>query len=78
MSSEIEKFSLEGKIVKMVTSEYIKVELVNKKIIDCHLAKKLRRYSSYLLEGDLVIVELDLYDLNKGKIIERIMPEKKV
>ncbi|AHC39961.1 translation initiation factor IF-1 [Mycoplasma ovis str. Michigan] len=72
MMEKEDKFSLEGKIVKMVTAENVKVELVNKKIVECHLAKRLKRYSSYFLEGDRVIVEMNLYDLNKGKIIERI------
>ncbi|PYC99643.1 translation initiation factor IF-1 [Microbacterium esteraromaticum] len=73
MTVEEEKFSLEGKIVKMVTAENVKVELsTNKKIVECHLAKRLKRYSSYFLEGDRVIVQMNLYDLNKGKIIERI------
>ncbi|ADX97979.1 translation initiation factor IF-1 [Mycoplasma suis] len=72
MSKDSSKFSLEGKVVKMVTAENVKVELSNKKVMDCHLAKKLKKYSSYILEGDPVIVEIDPYDLSKGKIIERI------
>ncbi|AGX89076.1 translation initiation factor IF-1 [Mycoplasma parvum] len=72
MAKESQKFSLEGKVVRMLTAENVKVELSNKKIMDCHLSKKLKRFSSYILEGDPVIVEIDPYDLTKGKIIERI------
>ncbi|AFO52101.1 translation initiation factor IF-1 [Candidatus Mycoplasma haematolamae str. Purdue] len=75
MGTDSEKFSLEGKIVKMLTAENVKVELVNKKVIDCHLSKKLKKYSPYFLEGDPVMVELDLYDLTKGKIVERLKKE---
>ena len=60
-----------GKIIEVLPNALFRVELENKIIILGHLAGKLRVNNVNILLGDVVDVEISLYDVTKCRIIWR-------
>lgn len=65
----------EGKIVKCLPNAMFKVNLNLKgkeRTIQAYTCGKMRQNNIRMVEGDKVEVELSPYDLEKGRIVERI------
>ena len=60
-----------GKVLKVLTTGELKVELENKHTVTAYVSGKIRMNKIRILEGDTVVVELSPYDLTKGRIIWR-------
>lgn len=62
---------VEGIVREALPNTLFRVELLDKKIILCHLSGKMRINFIKILPGDKVKVETTPYDLTKGRIIYR-------
>lgn len=63
---------LKGKVVEVLPSANFKVQLVDQKsMILCHVSGKIRKSNINILLGDLVDVEMSVYDVTKGRIVWR-------
>jgi translation initiation factor IF-1 len=62
---------IDGKVVEALPNATFRVELVNKHIVLCHIAGKMRMHYIKILPGDKVKVELTPYSLDKGRITFR-------
>jgi translation initiation factor IF-1 len=62
----------EGVVVDVLPNTVFKVKLPNGHIVTAHLSGKLRMNSIRILMGDVVTVEVSIYDLNKGRITWRV------
>ena len=70
---------LEGVVKKLLPGTMFDVELTqgdNKLEILCVLAGKLKQNFIKLTVGDLVLVEISKYDMNKGRITYRLKNKK--
>jgi len=67
-----DKFELKGFVLKSHPGATFSVRLEGiEKDVLCHLSGKMRMNNIRVLEGDTVDVEMDVYDLSRGKIIFR-------
>jgi translation initiation factor IF-1 len=64
-------FKKSGVVLETLPSLRFKVQLEDGKEIIAHLAGKLRLYRIKVLAGDKVTVEMNHYDLDKGRIVYR-------
>ncbi len=62
---------IDGKVVEALPNATFRVELINKHIVLCHIAGKMRMHYIKILPGDKVKVELTPYSLDKGRITFR-------
>jgi len=62
---------MEGHIVESLPNATFRVELDNGHMILAHISGKMRKNFIRLVPGDRVIVEVSIYDLNRGRIIRR-------
>ena len=60
-----------GTILETLPSTHFKVQLEDGRMINAHLAGKMRMFKIRLLPGDRVKVEMTPYDLSKGRITYR-------
>ena len=67
---------MEGTVVEALPNAMFRVELENGHKILAHISGKMRKNFIRLLPGDKVVVELTIYDLNRGRIIYRKKREK--
>lgn len=67
-----ELIKLTGRVTEALPGAKFRVELENGHEILAHVAGKMRKHFIRLVPGDLVEVELTLYDLTKGRIIFRL------
>jgi translation initiation factor IF-1 len=63
--------AVEGKVTEALPNTMFRVQLENGHMVLAHLAGKLRTNYIRVLPGDLVIVELSAYDLDRGRITYR-------
>jgi translation initiation factor IF-1 len=61
----------DGVVIDTLPNTVFKVQLPNGHIVTAHLSGKLRMNSIRILTGDKVVVEVSIYDLNKGRITWR-------
>lgn len=66
-----EKIILKGTVTSVVNANQYKVLLENNVEILATTSGKMRMFRIQILKGDLVDVELSLYDLTLGRIIYR-------
>lgn len=66
-----ETIKLEGKITEVLSHSTYRVEVEGGHKILAYKCGKMRLQFTKLLPGDKVIVELSLYDPNRGRIILR-------
>ncbi|MGC9031544.1 MAG: translation initiation factor IF-1 [Minisyncoccia bacterium] len=66
-----ENIIVEGQVIETLPNLFFRVKLDDNKIILAHLSGKMRVNNIKVLLGDRVMVELSLYDKNKGRIIFR-------
>jgi translation initiation factor IF-1 len=67
----------EGVITEALGNSIFRAQLNNGHIITTHLSGKIRLHSIQILPGDKVTIEMSPYDLQKGRIIRRLNPNKK-
>lgn len=65
-------FEVEGKVLESLPNTLFRVELLDGKIILCHLAGKMRMNFIKILPGDRVRIEMTPYDDAKGRITFRL------
>lgn len=65
-------FEVEGKVLESLPNTLFRVELLDGKIILCHLAGKMRMNFIKILPGDRVRIEMTPYDDTKGRITFRL------
>lgn len=66
-----------GIIEQCLSNGMFRIKLENGFKVLGHISGKIRRNSVRILLGDLVIVELSLYDLSRGRIVYRLNRNKK-
>ncbi len=62
---------MKGVVTESLPNATFKVKLENDHIIIAHISGRMRKNYIRILTGDIVIVEISPYDLNKGRIIYR-------
>lgn len=70
-----DKLEFEGKVLKAQGNGLFLVKLndvKNNAEISCTLSGKIRKNNIRILEGDKVKVDVDIYDVTKGRISYRI------
>jgi len=72
MSDSKEIVKLEGIVEETLPSTTFRVKLDNSHSILAHISGRMRVNYIRLLPGDRVLVEMSLYDLTKGRIIQRL------
>ena len=60
-----------GKVLKVLTTGELKVELENKHTVTAYVSGKIRMNKIRILEGDTVVGELSPYDLTRGRVTYR-------
>lgn len=63
---------IEGKVLESLPNTLFRVELVDGRVVLCHLSGKLRMNFIKILPGDKVRVEMTPYDNSKGRITYRL------
>lgn len=71
MAKEGNTFKVEGEIIDVLPNTTFKVKLDNGMEVLSYLAGKMRQHQIRILMGDRVDVELNTYDLNRGRIVRR-------
>lgn len=66
-----ELMEFKGVVTEVLPNAMFRVQLENDHIILAHTAGKMRRNRIRVLQGDVVVVEMTPYDLEKGRIIYR-------
>ena len=75
MSKE-DSFEMEGTVVDTLPNTMFRVELENGHVVTAHISGKMRKNYIRILTGDKVRVELTPYDLSKGRIMFRHLPNR--
>ena len=76
MGQKEEAIEVEGKVVESLRNGMFHIELENGKVILGYLSGKIRKFRIRVLVGDRVLLELSPYDLNKGRIMFRHLPNR--
>ncbi|KLO22623.1 translation initiation factor IF-1 [Marinitoga sp. 1197] len=71
MAKKDDVIVMEGHIVESLPNATFRVKLDNGHMILAHISGKMRKNFIRLVPGDRVIVEVSIYDLNRGRIIRR-------
>lgn len=71
MPKQDEKFTLEAKVIEALPNAMFRVELPNEQRIIAYVSGKMRKHYIRILPGDMVTVEMNPYDLTKGRITYR-------
>ena len=66
-----ETIEVEGVVLEPLPNTKFKVQLADGRVIEAHLAGKMRMNFIKILPGDKVTLEMSPYDLSKGRIIWR-------
>ena len=69
--------SVDGTVIEVLGSGMFKVQLEMGQEIICHPSGKMRMHNINILNGDAVTVEMSPYDLEKGRIVKRYIPNKR-
>ena len=62
---------VEGEIIDVLPNTTFKVRLENGLEVLSYLAGRMRQHQIRILMGDIVDVEINAYDLNRGRIVRR-------
>jgi translation initiation factor IF-1 len=62
---------VEGVVKIALPNTMFRVELEDGRLILAHIGGKMRKHFIRILPGDKVIVELSIYDLDRGRIVYR-------
>ena len=66
-----------GFVSEVLGNGLFRVTLENDHTIIAHPSGKMRMHNINIINGDEVIVEMSPYDLSKGRIVKRIISNKK-
>lgn len=64
-----------GTVIETLPNGFFRVELENDSVVLAHLSGKMRLYYIKVLIGDRVKVEMNPYNPNRGRIIQRLKPQ---
>ncbi len=70
--NEKEVIRFEGEVMETLPSTTFRVKLENGHEVLAHISGRMRVNYIRLLPGDRVILEMSPYDLNKGRIVQRL------
>jgi translation initiation factor IF-1 len=76
MAEKNDVIKIDGIILESMPNATFKVRLENGHNILAHISGKMRKNFIRLMPGDRVVVELSIYDLEKGRIIYRKKMQK--
>ncbi|MDK2950695.1 MAG: translation initiation factor [Kosmotogales bacterium] len=76
MAEKNDVIKIDGIILESMPNATFKVKLENGHNILAHISGKMRKNFIRLMPGDRVVVELSIYDLEKGRIIYRKKVQK--
>ncbi|MCK4305654.1 MAG: translation initiation factor IF-1 [Candidatus Eisenbacteria sp.] len=62
---------VEGIVKEALPNTMFRVLLEDERIVLAHIGGKMRKHFIRILPGDKVIVELSIYDLDRGRIVYR-------
>ncbi len=62
---------VEGVVRVALPNTMFRVELEDGRLVLAHIGGKMRKHFIRILPGDKVIVELSIYDLDRGRIVYR-------
>jgi translation initiation factor IF-1 len=62
---------VEGVVRLALPNTMFRVELEDKRTVLAHIGGKMRKHFIRIIPGDRVIVELSIYDLDRGRIVYR-------
>jgi translation initiation factor IF-1 len=65
--------TVNGIVLEALGSGLFKVELSAGNQIICHPSGKMRMHMINILPGDMVTIEMSMYDLSKGRIKTRLI-----
>jgi translation initiation factor IF-1 len=71
LAKEGNTFKVEGEIIDVLPNTTFKVRLENGLEVLSYLAGRMRQHQIRILMGDKVDVEINAYDLNRGRIVRR-------
>lgn len=71
MAKEENTFKVEGEIIDVLPNTTFRVRLENGIEVLSYLAGKMRQHQIRILMGDKVDVEINAYDLTRGRIVRR-------
>jgi translation initiation factor IF-1 len=71
-----ELIEMRGKVVEMLPEQRYRVVLDNGHELVAYTGGKMRKHRIRIIAGDNVTLELSPYDLNKGRIMFRHLPER--
>ncbi len=63
---------VEGEVIESLPSTSFRVRLENGHEVLAHISGRMRVNYIRLLPGDRVILEMSPYDLNRGRIVQRL------
>ncbi len=69
--SKTEKITIEAEVTEALPNARFRVKLPNDKQIIAYVSGKMRKFFIRIVPGDRVTVELNPYDMTKGRIIVR-------
>lgn len=68
-----QKSSVEGVVRESLPNALFRVKIAEREqLMLCNLAGKMRTHWVRILPGDRVIVEIDEYDQNRGRIVSKL------
>lgn len=60
-----------GVVTEVLGNSLFRVKLENNHIVTAYIGGKLRKFTIKIIQGDVVDVELSVYDLSKARIVYR-------
>ena len=71
-----ENIKSSGKVVQELGNSMFRVELDTGAEVLCTISGKIRKNFIRIISGDKVVLEMSPYDLTRGRIVERVNPNK--
>ncbi len=72
LKKDKEVIRFEGEVIELLPSASFRVRLENGHEVLAHISGRMRVNYIRLLPGDRVILEMSPYDLNRGRIVQRL------
>jgi translation initiation factor IF-1 len=73
-----ELIEMRGQVIEVLPDSRCRVTLTNGHELVAYTGGKMKRHRIRIIAGDDVTLELSPYDLNKGRIMFRHLPERRV
>ncbi|MCH7493096.1 translation initiation factor IF-1 [bacterium] len=70
-----DKVEVQGRVVRALPGGRFLVEVAGKHLLTAHIAGKIRKFFIQVMPGDVVKVEVSVYDKTKGRIVYRFYDE---